>query len=218
MKNEIIMIEMKKHYERNNDRNNERNNERNDRYDNKNDRKRKDYHHQKRKIRKYSSSLSRPSSSVSVSVSKSESSSSSEKVPRCRPKNHDNMVLLLENYLKTQLSNNWIVHLMRQLWMLMLFLTKKHLQQMHLGKHIQNIALSIMQEKKKSIGEHTLNVDFYDDTSGRQRRNRHELKNSLINQPPTSYDWICDKCGYENFAKRHKCNKCLNPRNIHCKF
>jgi hypothetical protein len=29
-----------------------------------------------------------------------------------------------------------------------------------------------------------------------------ELKNSLMNQPPaTSYDWICDKCQYENFAK-----------------
>jgi len=29
-----------------------------------------------------------------------------------------------------------------------------------------------------------------------------EMKNSLMNQPPaTSYDWICDKCQYENFAK-----------------
>lgn len=61
-------------------------------------------------------------------------------------------------------------------------------------------------------------MDFYDDTSGRPRRNRKELKNSLINQPPTSYDWICDKCSYENFAKRHKCNKCLNPRNSNCKI
>lgn len=56
------------------------------------------------------------------------------------------------------------------------------------------------------IGEHSLNLDFYDDTTGRSKRYRQELKNSLINQPPTSYDWICDKCGYENFAKVHNLN------------
>lgn len=55
---------------------------------------RKDKH---KKNRKYSSSSSssRPSSSVSISVSKS--SSVSEKIPRYRPRNHDNMVLLIEN-------------------------------------------------------------------------------------------------------------------------
>ncbi|CAK83514.1 unnamed protein product (macronuclear) [Paramecium tetraurelia] len=214
-----------KHNERNNDRNNERNNERNDRYDNKNDRKRKD-RHQKRKNRKYSSSsLSRPSSSVSVSVSQSESSSSSEKVPRYRPKNHDNMVLLLEN-LPENLTKQQLDSAFNEAAMEANVIPHEEISiinafgQAYIKYCTVDYARKVLiyLKGKISIGEHTLNVDFYDDTSGRQRRNRHELKNSLINQPPTSYDWICDKCGYENFAKRHKCNKCLNPRNINCKI
>lgn len=30
-------------------------------------------------------------------------------------------------------------------------------------------------------------------------------------------DWICDKCSYNNFAKRNRCNKCDNTKNQKCK-
>ena len=33
-----------------------------------------------------------------------------------------------------------------------------------------------------------------------------------------SYDWYCDKCDYKNFARRNKCYRCDNDKNINCRL
>ncbi|CAD8181868.1 unnamed protein product [Paramecium pentaurelia] len=158
-------VNEKSNYDRNekhNDKNNDRNN---DRYDNKNDIKRKD-RHQKRKNRKYSSSsLSRPSSSVTVYVSQSESSSSSEKVPRYRPKNHDNMVLLLEN-LPEDLTKQQLYHAFNEVAMEANVIPHEEISiinafgQAYIKYYTVDYARKVLiyLKGKIQIGEHTLNI------------------------------------------------------------
>ncbi len=41
------------------------------------------------------------------------------------------------------------------------------------------------------------------------------IKQSDIN---IMYDWYCDKCDYKNFAKRGKCHRCDNEKNVNCRL
>ena len=52
-------------------------------------------------------------------------------------------------------------------------------------------------------------VDFYQMNLAQPKNERGVV--NLIQ------DWICDRCNYNNFAKRSKCNKCDNPKNTKCK-